>query len=142
MKIKHTGIMVSDMDGALDFYRDELGLDCTFMVERKQEKWLNRLLNVDGGHTVRIAYVGPLELIEYYGAEGELFEMESVWGEAPYTAHVCFEVEDITPWMKKLANRMIGYALIPDGPNEGAEVGYFRGFDDFVIELFQPKAKQ
>jgi catechol 2,3-dioxygenase-like lactoylglutathione lyase family enzyme len=138
MKFKHTGITVSDMEGALAFWRDEMGLECTFRSERNQEQWLTDLVDADPYYTLRIAYVGPLELIEYIHPVDPEVELDEIWGRSPHVSHVCFEVEDITPWLKKLANRIIGFAIIPDGPNEGAEVGYFKAFDDYVLELFQP----
>lgn len=132
LRIKHTGITVSNLETSLEFYCGVLGLEQTFYKERS-EAWIGELVGYPGAK-LKIAYAGGIELLEYVYPFATPHNPGTA---APGAAHVCFEVSDVDHWVKKLQDRLVGYAIIPDGPNEGAKAAYFRDPDGFTLEFFQ-----
>lgn len=108
VKINHLAIVVEDMDKALGFWRDALGLS------------LGKVEHNDG-EEVDIAFL-PL-------GEGEielLAPINETSGVAKYLAkrgagmhHLCLEVDDIVATMERL--RANGVELINDTPKTNAE---------------------
>lgn len=140
----HAGVTVSDMNGALRFYRDTLGLK------------LDSLREIDEPYPLKIAGVPPgrvtiallkvpgsdslVELLEYRGVENRNASTPpSDYG----TGHFCLWVDDIDAMHDRLhAN---GYetrsrepVVIPVGPRKGGKASYAVDPDGYHIELFMP----
>jgi len=107
MKIDHLGIAVTSIEGALEFYRDALGLQVaeTEVVD-------------DQGVTVAMLPVGEsrVELLEPTGPETPVGRFLSRRG--PGLHHVCYSVPDIESALARL--RASGARLIDERPRIGA----------------------
>lgn len=130
-KINHLAIVVEDMQAALGFWRDALGLDLG-KVERNE------------GEEVDIAFL-PL-------GEGEielLAPINDTSGVAKYLAkrgagmhHLCIEVNDIAATMQRLRTR--GIELINDAPKtnaDGTQYAFIHPKSAFgvMVELYELK---
>lgn len=91
LPVDHVGVVVHDIDGALPFYRDRLGLPLLAAEELPQVG-------------VRLVYLaaGPttLQLVEPI-APGPLMDRLAERGEGLH--HLCFEVPDIELALRRLA---------------------------------------
>jgi methylmalonyl-CoA/ethylmalonyl-CoA epimerase len=106
-KIDHVGIAVADLEKALAFYRDQLGLEFKGTEEVEEQK-------------VRVAFfpVGEskIELLESTDPAGPVVKFIEKKGEGVH--HLSFRVSDIEGKLKELKER--GVALIDEQPRYGA----------------------
>lgn len=142
--INHTGLTVSDLDRALRFYRDVLGLEVV-MQQEKEGGYLAAITGYPGAH-VRMAHLVTaggerLELFEYVEPRGRGRPLE------PSTigiTHVCLVVDDIHEAYHRLvaagAEPFSEPIEIDTGANAGAYGLYVRDPDGIVLELFQAKS--
>lgn len=142
--IFHTGITVSDLERALDFYCGLLGLELAFR-RRYEEPYIFRLVGVPEATALEVALIVQphsghrVELLEYVGADrrdGRSRACDAGSG------HLGFLVDDIAAVVHRL--RVAGVELVaPEpvridaGPNTGAIGIYTRDPDGFIVELHQ-----
>lgn len=142
--VHHAGVTVSNLDRALTFYRDVLGLEVFVVAERRNET-IGAIVGYPGA-AVKLAFCGVpgdsarIELLEYLeprgdGPDGETFR--------PATGHVCFRVDDIDGLYQRVVQagfspRSAAPITITEGPNTGARAFYVRDPDGYTVELFQP----
>jgi catechol 2,3-dioxygenase-like lactoylglutathione lyase family enzyme len=141
----HVGLTVSDLDRALAFWRDALGME-TVMAQEKQGGYLEAIVREPGAH-VRMAHLafepdGPrVELFEYLAPEGG-----HVVGRPADVgfAHVAVLVDDIHAVLERLVaagGRPLSEVIEVDtGANSGGLCLYLRDPDGHVLELFQAGA--
>ena len=139
-RIHHLGITVADLDRALGFYRDLLGMRVIGLSEGEE---VGEIVGVPGA-TARIADLDAgggqiLELLDY-GAGG---------GDAPPSApdaagscHVSFEVRDLGPALDRLARAghptMGGVThLSLGGVWQDCTIAYLRDPDGVIVELVE-----
>ncbi len=138
----HGGITVSDMERALQFYRDGLGLAIEW-DRRLDAPYLKATLGM-GFDYMRVVYLripngGFVELLEYVGIE----RMSAAARPCDYgSGHLCFYVDDANAMHERLKGlgsgaRSLEVLDITTGPNEGARVIYELDPDGFAVELFQ-----
>lgn len=140
----HAGITVSDMDRALAFYRDGLGLEEAF-DRILDAPYLGEVLGLEFDH-IRAVYLhvpsgGFVELLEYAGIE----RMPAASRPCDYGAgHLCLYVDDVEAMHRRLAG--LGYSArskdivdITAGPNQGARSCYMTDPDGYAVELFQKR---
>lgn len=143
-RIDHVGITVSDLDRALSFYRDLLGLHLiadTTVSEPEVAELLGlesvvlRIADLDSGDG-RI-----VELIQYLQPKGRRAVYES---SDSATAHVAFTVDDLAALIERL--RSGGVTIVsrrpitisePGGAFDGAICLYVRDPDGLILELVQ-----
>jgi len=105
-KVAHIGIAVTSLTEALAFYRDQLGLSVTEIVE-------------DEDRGIRIAMVPcgdcVLEFMEPLGPSSQISRFLARRGQGVH--HVCLEVEDVQERLDALADS--GVQLV----NQRAEIG-------------------
>jgi len=105
--IHHIAIAVRDLDSALEFYRDALGLD---VIERRE-------MPEEG---VEIAFLptgeGEIELLRPLGEKSGVARFLEKRGEGLH--HICLVVEDIEAAMERL--RAAGARLLSEEPRTGA----------------------
>lgn len=146
VQLRHVGVTVSNLSRSIGFY-EALGFEVLFEVERK-ERFIGRIVGIEGAH-LKIAMLrngdATIELLQYISPiSSELLGIVQ-----PYkagTVHLCFEGQAIRDAMEKLSGagevRRRGVEqTIPDGPQKGARVAYWRGPDDEIIETFVPPPK-
>lgn len=137
--IRHTGIIVTDMEKALDFYRDLLGLKVVLDKEQEGEFFAKLLALSD----VRMRLV-MLEADD--GNKVELFQFHSHPRKAPGKvetcdigcSHVAFEVDDVDKLYEDLSRRGLRFNCAPlVSPDGYARVVYCHDPDGTIIELVQ-----
>ncbi|MDY6764954.1 MAG: methylmalonyl-CoA epimerase [Halobacteria archaeon] len=105
MELDHVGIAVEDIDDALSFYRDILGLE----VNHEEEFGGMRIVFLEAGK-------GEFELLEPLDDEGAVARFIEKRGEG--IQHVAVEVDDVADELKRLRER--GVTLIDEEPRPGA----------------------
>ena len=140
----HGGVTVRDMDRALVFYRDGLGLELEF-DRILDAPYLKAVLGLDFDH-IRAVYLripggGFVELLEYAGIE----RMSAESRPCDYGAgHLCLFVDDVATMHAHLvamgfATRSPDVVDITAGPNAGARSCYMSDPDGYAVELFQKR---
>lgn len=138
-RIRHTGIVVSELSRALPFYRDLLGLEVWADFEDASEY----LAAVTG---VRAARVRMVKLRAPDGVSVELLQYLSHPRPLPPPKaacelgcqHVAFEVRDLDALYRRMASAGVQFhtppAVSPDGY---AKVTYCRDFEGVIVELVE-----
>lgn len=146
-RIDHVGITVSDLDRALGFYRDLLGLRVV-ADSTVREPEVADLLGLDSVQ-LRIADLDPgdgriVELIQYVQPKGKRLDYTSA---DPATAHIAFTVDDLASVRERLMDA--GATIVssrpitisdPGGSFDGATCLYVRDPDGAILELVQRHA--
>lgn len=108
ISIHHIAVVVHDLDEALNFYRDALGLEMTERREAPEEG-------------VEIAFLpageGEIELLRPLDEESGVARFLAKRGEGLH--HICLAVDDIEAAMKRL--RAAGAELLSDEPRRHAD---------------------
>ena len=129
MKINHIAILVEDIDTALPFWRDALGLDFTGIEEVPAE-------------SARIAFLpageSKIELVQPTDPDSGLGKYLEKRGGGMH--HICLEVPDIEETMARLAQH--GVELINETPRQrdSGELYAFvhpRSTGGVLVELYQ-----
>ncbi|MDQ3493141.1 MAG: VOC family protein [Chloroflexota bacterium] len=138
----HGGITVSDMDRALVFYREGLGLEQAF-DRILDAPYLKAVLGLTFDH-IRAVYLripggGFVELLQYAGIERLSAASRPC---DPGAGHLCLYVDDVEALYDRLAGlgfkaRSEGVVDITAGPNQGARSCYMADPDGYAVELFQ-----
>lgn len=105
--LDHVGIAVRELEQALAFYRDTLGLELTAPEEVASQRV--RAIFVKTGHAT-------LELVEATGSDSPIERYLEKHG--PGLHHVALRVDDIHAALEHLKAR--GVRLIDERPREGA----------------------
>ena len=136
---RHTGIVVSDMDKSLHFYRDLLGLE-VWADFRDDSEYVQSVTEEPGANIWMIKLKAP------DGASVELLQYLSDPAQVPPPTrscsvgcnHVAFAVDDIHAMHGKLRSEGIRFhtppALSPDG---GAKATYCRDPEGVIVELVE-----
>lgn len=106
-KINHVAVVVPDIDEALVFWRDALGLELSHVEEV-------------GGQEARVAFLpsgeSEVELVEPTTDTSSVAKHLAKYG--PGLHHICFEVDDIEATLARLKEK--GVRLINKQPTIGA----------------------
>lgn len=130
---------VSDLDTAVEFYRDVLGLRLVSVADRDPD-FSARVTGIAGA-VLRIAYLAApnaaVELIQYLAPPATKLDTRTC---NVGSAHVCFVVDDFDDVVARLRARGARFAgqpsTVPAGPNRGRQVLYFEDPDDNTVEIF------
>ena len=119
MKLDHIGIAVSDIESALKFYSDALGLECTHIEEVEEQ-------------SVKIAFISAgdvnLELVQATSSDSAIAKFIERKGEG--IQHIALRVDDIEEALKNLNEK--GVDIIDRIPR--------RGGHDSKIAFLHPKS--
>lgn len=131
LRIRHTMMLVSDLDRSIEFYTGLLGMD----VQR---------LRPNPGKSERVGYLGygtedefpSLELIET-GGPGRVKEMPRWHG------HVALYVSDLYKLSEKLKAAGVKFTLGPEPnrPGSNDHVAFIEDPDGYTIELTERHSK-
>jgi len=138
-KMRHTGIVVTDMDRSLKFYRDLLGLEV--VLDREQSNaFLDKLLALE--HVkMRVAIVkaqdgNQIELFQFYSHPDKPVDQVTI--NRVGCSHVCFAVDDVDKDYQRLRDAGIQFNCSPTvSPDGYAKVTYGHDPDGTTIELTQ-----
>jgi catechol 2,3-dioxygenase-like lactoylglutathione lyase family enzyme len=139
----HAGITVRDMDEALRFYRDGLGLEVAFEGE-SAIAFARRIWNLHP-ERVRVVFLRVpgsdtlVELFEFIGIERHPASARPCDHGA---GHICLFVEDLDALHARMVE--MGYrsrsghvVTIEDGPHAGAKVVYLIDPDGYHVECYE-----
>lgn len=134
----HTGFIVSDLERAVGFYRDVLGLEEARRAELSGDG-IARMTGVPGAHlTICMLRLGDghlLELIEYAASRGKRVEL------APNNlgvAHYAFYCDDVQRTYDELRAKGVQFVAPPAAVLPGRPPAcYFRDPDGILLELNQ-----
>ncbi len=117
--IEHIGIAVKNLDEAIQYYRDVLGLECYNIEEVADQKVKTAFFQV--GQT-------KIELLESTDPEGTIAKFIEKRGEGVH--HIAFAMEDVATALNEAADK--GVQLIDKAPRKGAE--------NLMIGFLHPKS--
>jgi methylmalonyl-CoA/ethylmalonyl-CoA epimerase len=128
-KIDHIALVVQDMDEALSFWRDSLGMDLSELVEVPEEKAEIGFLPLGEGE---------IELVKPVGEETGLSKYLARKG--PGMHHICLEVDDIEGMLGQLREK--GIRLIDERPKvsrDGTRYAFIhpKAAHGVLVELYQ-----
>ena len=106
--IEHIGIAVRNLDEAIPFYENVLGLKCYAVEEVKDQKVKTAFFKV--GET-------KIELLESTDSEGPIGKFIEKKGEGIH--HIAFAVDQLQESLTDIENK--GVKLIDSSPRKGAE---------------------
>lgn len=138
--VRHLGIVVSNMEESLVFYRDKLGL-AVVKVMYESGEYIDKLLSLHGAEvkTVKMSVGSGPTLIE-------LLEFKSHSEEEPRTcevysvgvSHLAFSVEDVDSQYRELQEAGVAFNGPPQTSPDGyAKVAFCRDPDGSLIELVE-----
>jgi catechol 2,3-dioxygenase-like lactoylglutathione lyase family enzyme len=132
----HVGTTVSNLDRAVDFYRDVLGLDVLSEFESTGESFATGVgvPNATGKFAHLDAGGARVELIEYEPA-GEPCTAESVNQRG--AKHLGFEVDDVDAFYADLPDDVETLSE-PQTTPTGAQILFIRDPEDNLIEIITP----
>lgn len=137
----HYGLNVSDMDAALEFYRDTLGfeVDRRFPISDVQSDIVG-VNNVEGEIVFLDAGGFEIELIAYSKPENENTN-EYASGHDVGVAHICITVDDVNEHYDELTPE-VEFVNSPQTVGNGAQIVYARDPDENYVELYEPPADE
>jgi lactoylglutathione lyase len=139
----HTGVTVKDMDAALDFYVDGLGLEIAFQGESAIEK--ARVIWNLNPERVKVVFLKVpnsdsfVELFEFEGLERHAASARP----CDYGAgHMCLFVDDLDALHARMeargfTSRAGKVVTTEDGPHAGSKVAYLIDPDGYHVECYQ-----
>jgi catechol 2,3-dioxygenase-like lactoylglutathione lyase family enzyme len=139
VRVRHTGIVVSDLPRALAFYRDLLGLVIVKELEESGE-YIDR---VTGLSKVRVTTVklaadggGMIELLKFHSHPVPSRPGRSA--AEPGCSHVAFTVSDLDAEYCRLQAAGVSFHSPPQmAPDGGAKVTYCRDPEGTIVELVE-----
>ena len=138
-QIRHTGLVVADLDAALRFWRDLLG----FTVARQMDESGPHIDAMMGLKDVRLTTSkltapegGMIELLHFHS-----HSEKPAWTGTPYSTgftHIAMTVKDIDGLCKKLSAEGVTFFAPPQhSPDGKVKVTYCRGPEGVLLELVE-----
>ena len=139
--VNHTGITVSDLDRAVGYFRDALGLPVSTPIACSGELF-EQVTGVPGC-VIDICYVTApnhtIELLCYSSPPDKVSSRLRPCDNGHF--HLCFDVDDIAAVIED--GRRYGFEpvnpvqLVREGARAGMKVIYTKGPDNLIVELMQ-----
>jgi lactoylglutathione lyase len=132
MRYLHTMLRVRDLDAALDFYCNKLGLKESYRREDAKARFTLVFLAAPEDEAL------VAESKQKHGRPGPLVELTYNWdpedyGEARYFGHLAFEVDDIYA----VCERLMKAGVTINRPPRDGNMAFIRSPDRHSIELLQ-----
>ena len=134
-KADHVGLSIKDMEKAIAFYRDIIGMDKVF--DREFGSQLGRIIGIEGTRA-RIVHMklndSVVELFQYYypkGREPSPDRLQSDYG----LTHIGFLVEDFWATYQHLLDHDVEFLGEPVEIRPGVFVAYFHGAEYEICEI-------
>ena len=138
-QIRHTGLVVADLEGALRFWRDLLG----FKVEKQMDE---SGIHIDAMMDLKNVLVTTVKMTAPEGGMLELLHFKShpdipVWLGQPYSTgftHIAMSVGNMDMAFKKLTDAGVVFPAPPQYSPDGAvKVIYCKGPEGVLLELVE-----
>jgi len=140
----HFSFSVSNMEAALDFFRNALGMEAS-PIEDVAEENVRKIVGFPDAR-LRISMVSipggnRIELIEYATPRGTPVDSATC---NPGAAHIALLVDDVERTYKDLSGRGIKFINPPEwGPGPGGTgtwgVSYLKGPDGITVEIMEKR---
>lgn len=140
--VRHVGIVVSDIERALTFYRDLLGLEVR-VDQREDALFVDKILGRSGTdlRTVKLGAPEGVALVELLE-----FRDTPAGGDAPGPAnlgptHAALTVDALDTLHERLRSASVQFVSAPTRSADGkAKVAFCRDPDGTLLELVEPLA--
>jgi catechol 2,3-dioxygenase-like lactoylglutathione lyase family enzyme len=134
-KADHIAMSVQDMEKAIAFYRDVVGMEKVF--DRHFDEGIARLIGVPGA-SVRVVHMklndSMIELFDYAHPEGRAPRPDRQQSDYGLT-HIGFIVEDFWGTYHHLLDHGVQFLADPVEIRPGVHVAYFHGVEYEVCEI-------
>ena len=126
MRYLHTMVRVADLDAALDFYCDKLGLEETHRITSEQGKF------------TLVYLAGPADVGAAKANRSPELELTWNWDPEAYTGgrnfgHLAYQVDDIYA----VCQRLLDKGVVINRPPRDGWMAFIRSPDGISIELLQ-----
>jgi catechol 2,3-dioxygenase-like lactoylglutathione lyase family enzyme len=138
--VRHTGIVVKDIDGAINFWVDLLGFKIV-SSEIETGSFIDRLLGLEDVKVQTVKLVARdqtmIELLHF-----KSHTSKELWSGTPYSSgltHVALNTSQISTLVARLNAQ--GFHTINDiavAPSGKVKVCYLSGFEGVLLELVEP----
>jgi catechol 2,3-dioxygenase-like lactoylglutathione lyase family enzyme len=137
--IRHTGIVVSDMERSLEFYRDMLGME-VWADFKDDSEYVQSMTDVSGANIWMVKLKAgdgvSIELLQYLSHPAPVPEPTRACDIG--CNHVALQVDDLDVLYEKLQAKGIHFNAPPTfSPDGGAKVTYCRDPEGVIIELVE-----
>lgn len=141
--IRHTGLVVSDLDKALHFWNEVLG----FTVIKKMEEsgpYIDAMMGLNDTRVTTVKLTAPngggIELL-YFHSHPDGME----WNGKPYSTgftHVALTVNNLDSTYEKLTDEGVIFNGLPQlSPDGNVKVAYGRGPEGVLLEFVEELSK-
>ena len=136
--IRHTGIVVENLDASLHFYRDLLGFEITKQMNEKGN-YIDQITNLEKVNVTTIKMTSPdghlIELL-YYQTHPRIKKNRRMNDIG--IAHIAFTVNDLNKVYSSLSNQGVYFNAPPQlSPDGYAKVTFCRAPEGTYIELVE-----
>lgn len=141
--IRHTGLVVADLDRALHFWCDLLGFKVTKQMEESGPH-LDAMMGLTGVRVTTVKMAAPdgnlLELLRFHSHPDK-----PGWEGAPYSTgftHIALTVDNLDQLVTQLVQEGVRFPAPPQHSPDGyAKVVYAQGPEGVLLELVEVLAK-
>ena len=134
-RMDHVGVSVQNIEKAIEFYRDVVGMEKAF--DREFDSPLARILGIKNARA-RIVHMklgeAVVELFDYYHPKGRQPRPDQNQSDYGLT-HIGFRVEDFEQTYQDLKARGVQFLGDPVEIRPGVFVAYFRGAEHEICEM-------
>ena len=134
-RMDHVGVSVKDIEKAICFYRDVIGMEKVF--DREFDSPLAQIIGVDGARA-RIVHMkrgeSVVELFHYFSLTGRPPRQDQNQSDFGLT-HIGFLVEDFEQTYLDLKQKGVAFLGEPVEIRSGVFVAYFRGAEHEICEM-------
>ena len=137
--VHHGGIIVSDMEKSLSFYRDLLGCE-VIMEDIVSGENIDKIVGLKNARMkIVMLRVGQsddmLELIQYFNPTSKPFSSDSQANDIG-VGHIAFKVYDMDKAYKYLSEKGVKFFSVPQvNPDGKTTAVYFKDPDGIILEL-------
>ncbi len=136
-RVEHIGIVVSDLERSIGFYKNVLNLEIG-------EKWEFEPGTIIGGNMKlprTVVFVKAdntmIELLDY--GENKKNKPEETTGKTIGITHIAFTVENIHGFVKRLKEKGVTFDTDPVKVKDNLTVAFFKDPDGNILELYETK---
>jgi len=136
--IRHTGIVVSDVEASLRFYRDLLGFQIVKQMEESGE-YIDSILSLPNARVTTVKMASPagqmIELLKYHShpAKQKAREICEIG-----ISHIAFTVDDLDVEYRRLKDEGFEFSSSPQiSPDGYAKVAFCRAPEGTLVELVE-----
>jgi catechol 2,3-dioxygenase-like lactoylglutathione lyase family enzyme len=136
--IRHTGIVVDDLEASLNFYRDILGFQIVKQME-ESGAYIDNMLSLDQVRVTTVKMAAPDgQMIELLKFHTHLNEQKPRDINNVGITHIAFEIDDLSDEYNRLKDEGIPFNSPPQLSLDGcAKVAFCRAPEGTFIELVE-----